>query len=512
MASNVGIGVSNPKLPLDVNGDIRTTSNIYAMNRLGIGMSNPAYPLDVTGDINFTGTFRQNGIPYIGSQWSNSDSNVFLLGSNVGIGKSNPATPLDVAGTITATTFAGPTITSLLNLGWYGSNTANFGSNTAVTATATAVSGCNAAVFSSNLSVWSSNNLLNKAGGTITGSLDVTSNVRATSNVYAMTRLGVGTSNPTVPLHVIGDARIEGSLNVNGIFNTINTDVQVTDQFTVSNNGTGPALKVHQMGAQPIADFFDDSNIAVRFADGGNVGIGLSNPSHKLDVNGSIATPNCLISTWFGQDVVMWSRQVGSPSIGNRFLRVDQGGTLSLNALSNASIQLAIQDVAKAILTSAGNFGINVASPSQVLHVGGNILATGDVTAYSDSRSKTNLEVISSSLEKVSQLTGYTYDFIDSNVAVDKTTKVSQRFTGILAQDLEQVLPEAVHRDQDGFMSVAYGNMAGLFVEAIKELKLEVQTLKERVRVLEEAAATTSAPRTRAKRTTKKATATAATE
>jgi hypothetical protein len=69
-----------------------------------------------------------------------------------------------------------------------------------------------------------------------------------------------------------------------------------------------------------------------------------------------------------------------------------------------------------------------------------------------------------------------------------------------------------VHRDQDGFMSVAYGNMAGLFVEAIKELKLEVQTLKERVRVLEEAAASTPAPRTRAKRTTKKATATAATE
>lgn len=559
MSSNVGIGVSNPKLPLDVNGDIRTTSNVYAMNRLGVGLSNPAYPLDVNGDINFTGTFRQNGIPYIGSQWSNSDSNVFLFGSNVGLGKSNPATPLDVAGTVTATTFAGPTITSLMNLGWYGSNTANFGSNTAVaasntaifgsnvavsasntaaSATATAVSGCNAAVFSSNLAVWSSNNLLNKAGGTITGSLDVTSNVTATSNVYAMRRLGVGTSNPTVPLHVIGDARIEGNLNVNGIYNTINTDVQVTDQFTVSNNGTGPALKVHQMGAQAIADFYDDSNLIIRIADGGLIGIGNSNPRFGFDANikmrltGNVSNqthgPRLQIDDIDGQTdantygIAQICQNGASPAFSNQaclsFIRSGNWVTgLGFNRGSNVfgigQAQGSNVNFTPNMLcvNQSGFVGVGTMSPTNALHVAGSVFATGDVTAYSDARAKSNLLVIETPLDKISQLTGYTYEFTESNLTIDKNTKITERFTGILAQDLAQVLPEAVHTNEQGQMSIAYGNMAGLFVEAIKELKLEVQTLKERVRLLEEAAAA-PAPRTRAKRTTKKATATAATE
>lgn len=530
MASNVGIGVSNPKLPLDVNGDIRTTSNVYAMNYIGIGTSNPAYPLDVQGDINFTGTFRQNGIPYIGSQWSNSDSNVFLLGSNVGLGKSNPATPLDVAGTVTATTFAGPTITSLTNLGWYGSNTANFGSNTAVSATATAVSGCNAAVFGSNLAAWSSNNLLNKAGGTISGSLDVTSNVKATSNVYAMTRLGVGTSNPTVPLHVIGDARIEGSLNVNGIFNTINTDVQVTDQFTVSNNGTGPALKVHQMGTQPIADFYDDSNLIIRIADGGLIGIGNSNPRFGFDANIKMRLAGNVSNQTFGPrlqiddidgstdattyGIAQICQNGSSPAYSNQaclsFIRSGNWVTgLGFNRGSNV---FGIGQAQGSNVNFTPNFlcvnqsgfvGVGTMSPTNALHVAGSVFATGDVTAYSDARAKSNLLVIGTPLDKVSQLTGYTYEFTESNLTIDKNTKITERFTGILAQDLAQVLPEAVHTNEEGQMSIAYGNMAGLFVEAIKELKSEIQTLKERVRVLEEAS--TPAPRTRAKRTTKKA-------
>jgi hypothetical protein len=65
------------------------------------------------------------------------------------------------------------------------------------------------------------------------------------------------------------------------------------------------------------------------------------------------------------------------------------------------------------------------------------------------------------------------------------TTKVTPRYTGLLAQDLEKVLPEAVHKDPEGKMSVAYGNLAGLFVESIKELTKENRELKEQLALMQ---------------------------
>jgi hypothetical protein len=52
------------------------------------------------------------------------------------------------------------------------------------------------------------------------------------------------------------------------------------------------------------------------------------------------------------------------------------------------------------------------------------------------------------------------------------------RRTGVIAQDVELVLPEAVSTDESGIKSVAYGNMVGLLIESIKELRDEVEKLK----------------------------------
>lgn len=81
-------------------GTNTTIMNLLANGNLGVGTPTPGYRLDVGGDINFTGTFRQNGNPYIGSQWSNNSSNVFINGSNIGIGTSTPARLLHVAGDV----------------------------------------------------------------------------------------------------------------------------------------------------------------------------------------------------------------------------------------------------------------------------------------------------------------------------------------------------------------------------------------------------------------------------
>jgi hypothetical protein len=99
----------------------------------------------------------------------------------------------------------------------------------------------------------------------------------------------------------------------------------------------------------------------------------------------------------------------------------------------------------------------------------GDFTATGNVTAYSDIRVKVNIAVIPDALNKVQQLSGYTFDRTDSR---------TPRQSGVIAQEVQLVLPEVVVANNEGHLSVAYGNMVGLLIEAIKELKDEVDELK----------------------------------
>jgi hypothetical protein len=121
--------------------------------------------------------------------------------------------------------------------------------------------------------------------------------------------------------------------------------------------------------------------------------------------------------------------------------------------------------------------GINKDSGiSYTLDVTGTIRATSDVIAFSDIRVKENIITIDNALNKITKLRGVTYTRKDID---DKSTKI-----GVIAQEVLEVLPEVVEKDDEGMYSVAYGNMAGVFIEAIKELKAEVDSLKEEIKQL----------------------------
>ena len=117
--------------------------------------------------------------------------------------------------------------------------------------------------------------------------------------------------------------------------------------------------------------------------------------------------------------------------------------------------------------------GINETNPFYQLDVDGTIRATGDVIAYSDARVKENVVTIDNALDKVTRLRGVTYTRKDIE---NKETKM-----GVIAQEVLEVVPEVVHKDDDGMYAVAYGNMNGLLIEAIKELKAEIEELKSRL-------------------------------
>jgi hypothetical protein len=102
----------------------------------------------------------------------------------------------------------------------------------------------------------------------------------------------------------------------------------------------------------------------------------------------------------------------------------------------------------------------------------GSVWAKGDVTAYSDSRVKGNVKTIDNALNKVEQLRGVTYE---------RTDLENKKSLGVIAQEVQKVIPELVSEDQDGMLSVAYGNMVGVLIEAIKELNAKVEDLQKQI-------------------------------
>lgn len=106
------------------------------------------------------------------------------------------------------------------------------------------------------------------------------------------------------------------------------------------------------------------------------------------------------------------------------------------------------------------------------ISVSGTITATGDITAYSDETFKSDIRTISGALDLVSSMRGVTFTRIDTGL----------RGVGVVAQELAAVIPEAVLAHDDGLLSVAYGNLVGVLIEAVKELSRKVNRLEIAVR------------------------------
>ena len=101
------------------------------------------------------------------------------------------------------------------------------------------------------------------------------------------------------------------------------------------------------------------------------------------------------------------------------------------------------------------------------MDIPGTFTAGGDVVAYSDERLKSNIKTLDGS--KVYNMHGVSFD------------KDGKKGSGVIAQELEKVAPELVH-DEGEYKAVAYGNISGYLIEAIKDLKAEIEELKKQIK------------------------------
>lgn len=128
------------------------------------------------------------------------------------------------------------------------------------------------------------------------------------------------------------------------------------------------------------------------------------------------------------------------------------------------------------IVGDTGNVGIGTNAPTQKLHVAGNILATGTITP-SDSRLKENIHVIERSRELMRLLNGVHYTWKKDAQAKFGTTATAD--VGLLAQDVQKVIPEAVVTLPDGTLTVNYDKVVPLLVEALKAQDEKLRQLEQ---------------------------------
>jgi len=107
---------------------------------------------------------------------------------------------------------------------------------------------------------------------------------------------------------------------------------------------------------------------------------------------------------------------------------------------------------------------------------GSEIEASGDVIAFgsSDKRLKDNIEPIEDPLEKMDKIGGYTF------IWNDKQSTYEGKDVGVIAQEIEEVLPEVVTTRGSGYKAVKYEKIVPLLIESIKELKQEVDEIKQK--------------------------------
>lgn len=187
-----------------------------------------------------------------------------------------------------------------------------------------------------------------------------------------------------------------------------------------------------------------------------------NNTTGGYTINFKVSTGSNSVSVKNGYTTIVFSNGSECYEAVDQKLNVT-GGTVTGNlTVNNGTLSLQSASVAK--LT----YDPTAVTPN--LSVTGTITATSNITAFSDERLKSDIQTIENALEKVNQMRGVSFKDNDGN-----------KYVGVIAQEMEKIVPEVVVKHDDtGLLSVAYGNLVGVLINAVKELTARVEELEKK--------------------------------
>jgi hypothetical protein len=336
------------------------------------------------------------------------------------------------------------------------------------------------------------------------------------------TNIGIGTSPLLYKLQVNGDAQINtvrvgkgngipnystvvglSALNNNTTgdintaigyealkSNTTGTDNTATGAYSLRNNTIGTyncAVGLLSLGSNISGNTntaIGTSALGLNVDGDGNSSIGINSlhSNSSGNTNSAVGVETLYNNSTGYNNSALGSYALGTNTTGNNNTAIGTFANVSTGTLTNATAigANALVSISNAVvLGNNANVGIGTDAPSQKLHVIGNGLFTGTVTAScgvlscSDRRYKQHIKPLLNSLDKVCRLDGVTYTWRKDEFPDMHFTDALQ--IGIIAQDLEKEYPELVATDKYDYKTVDYAKITPILIEAIKELNVKLE-------------------------------------
>ena len=283
--------------------------------------------------------------------------------------------------------------------------------------------------------------------------------INGINGATSSTRVGIGTTTPNAPLQFGNDFA-----NRKIVMNDLGNDDHEFTGFGVEAN----ALR-YQVALNVIDHVFysginsSSSKELLRITGNGNVGIGVPSPNYKLHIGPSSSG----------------LRVEGPAAVGGIAISIGGLGDLQIDKPGTVGGRFIVKD--------NGNVGINNNNPVYKLDVNGDINATGQVRVNgialtSDASFKQNISTIPNALSNLLQLRGTNY-FFNTAVFPERNFSTDKQM-GVIAQEVENIFPELVSTDKEGYKSVNYIGLIPLMIESIKTQQQQINELKQLVNKL----------------------------